>query len=161
MRNIPDVAAVADPLTGVAVYSALNGGWIQIGGTSASAPIWAGYFSIINSARQKIGLPNLGFANPYLYYLALTAGRPIVLSDDEVMRIVLSLQHAGVLCHIASNQQASRARHMSEVLNYRTLFTREFYSCALGVAKPDIDHANQTDRHRRTEREAPSGRDRM
>jgi subtilase family serine protease len=73
MRNIPDVAAVADPLTGVAVYSALNGGWIQIGGTSASAPIWAGYFSIINSARQKIGLPNLGFANPYLYYLALTS----------------------------------------------------------------------------------------
>jgi putative hydrolase of the HAD superfamily len=57
---------------------------------------------------------------------------------DEVMRVVLSLQHAGVLCHIASNQQASRARHMSEVLNYRTRFTREFYSCSLGVAKPDI-----------------------
>jgi putative hydrolase of the HAD superfamily len=57
---------------------------------------------------------------------------------DEVMRVVLSLQHAGVFCHIASNQQAGRARHMSEVLNYRTLFTREFYSCTLGVAKPDI-----------------------
>jgi putative hydrolase of the HAD superfamily len=57
---------------------------------------------------------------------------------DEVMRVVLSLKHAGVLCHIASNQHAGRARHMSEVLNYRTLFTREFYSCSLGVAKPDI-----------------------
>jgi putative hydrolase of the HAD superfamily len=57
---------------------------------------------------------------------------------DEVMRVVLSLQRAGVPCHIASNQQAGRARHMSEVLNYRTLFTREFYSCSLGVAKPDI-----------------------
>jgi len=57
---------------------------------------------------------------------------------DDVMSVVLSLQHAGVVCHIASNQQAGRARHMSEVLNYRTLFTREFYSCSLGVAKPDI-----------------------
>lgn len=27
---------------------------------------------------------------------------------------------------------------MSEVLNYRTLFTREFYSCSLDVAKPDV-----------------------
>lgn len=57
---------------------------------------------------------------------------------DEVMSVVRSLQHAGVTCHIASNQQAGRARHMSEVLNYKTLFTREFYSCSLGVAKPDI-----------------------
>jgi putative hydrolase of the HAD superfamily len=57
---------------------------------------------------------------------------------EEVMRVVVSLQQAGVLCHIASNQQAGRARHMSELLNYKTLFSREFYSCTLGVAKPDI-----------------------
>ena len=57
---------------------------------------------------------------------------------DDVMSVVLSLQHAGVVCHIASNQQAGRARHMSEVLNYGTFFTREFYSCSMGVAKPDI-----------------------
>jgi len=57
---------------------------------------------------------------------------------EDVMRIVQSLQDAGVPCHIASNQQAGRARHMSEVLNYRSRFDREFYSCFLGVAKPDI-----------------------
>lgn len=56
----------------------------------------------------------------------------------EVMRVVLALQQAGIPCHISSNQQAGRARHMSETLNYRTLFTREFYSCFLGVAKPDV-----------------------
>ena len=27
---------------------------------------------------------------------------------------------------------------MSEILNYRTHFTQEFYSCSLGVAKPDV-----------------------
>lgn len=57
---------------------------------------------------------------------------------EEVMRVVRALRDAGVPCHIASNQQAGRARHMSEVLGYKTRFTREFYSCHLGVAKPDI-----------------------
>lgn len=44
-RNVPDVASVGDPVTGVAIYSKINGGWLQIGGTSASAPIWGGYRS--------------------------------------------------------------------------------------------------------------------
>jgi putative hydrolase of the HAD superfamily len=57
---------------------------------------------------------------------------------EHVMPVVQSLRRAGVPCHVASNQQAGRARHMSEVLNYKNLFTREFYSCALGVAKPDV-----------------------
>lgn len=56
---------------------------------------------------------------------------------EEVVGVAQSLRQAGVNCHIASNQQAGRARHMSETLNYRTLFTREFYSCSLGVAKPE------------------------
>ena len=57
---------------------------------------------------------------------------------EEVMRVVPILQNAGVACHVASNQQAGRARHMSEVLGYGSRFTREFYSCFLGVAKPDL-----------------------
>ncbi len=57
---------------------------------------------------------------------------------EDVMGAVQSLQRVGVTCHMASNQQAGRARHMSETLNYRKLFTREFYSCSLGVAKPEV-----------------------
>ena len=70
-RNVPDVAAVANPLTGVAVYSRANGGWLQIGGTSVSAPLWAGYMSLINSINNTVGLQPIGFFNPTLYgYLA-------------------------------------------------------------------------------------------
>jgi subtilase family serine protease len=69
-RNFPDIAAVGNPATGVAVYSALNGGWIQIGGTSVSAPVWAGYVSILNSALRTTGLGKIGFFNPTLYGLA-------------------------------------------------------------------------------------------
>jgi subtilase family serine protease len=66
-RNIPDIAAVGDPLTGVAVYVKDQGGWIQIGGTSVSAPIWAGYISTINAAYNHFNLGKIGFFNPVLY----------------------------------------------------------------------------------------------
>ena len=66
-RNVPDVAALGDPVTGVGIYSRRNGGWIQIGGTSVSSPIWASYLSIINAAFSYAGLGNLGFFNPALY----------------------------------------------------------------------------------------------
>ena len=59
---------------------------------------------------------------------------------DDVMRAVQSLRLSGVACHLATNQQAHRARHMSEVMGYRSLFDREFYSCYLGVAKPDVEY---------------------
>lgn len=67
MRNVPDMAMVADPNTGVAVYSAVNGGWIQEGGTSASAPIAAGIFSLLDAERQFLGLGRAGFSNPTIY----------------------------------------------------------------------------------------------
>jgi subtilase family serine protease len=66
-RNVPDVAAVGDPNTGVAVYSKYNGGWLSAGGTSVSSPIWASYLSIVNAGMIYSGLGNIGFFNPILY----------------------------------------------------------------------------------------------
>jgi hypothetical protein len=43
-RDVPDLAFDADPVSGVAVC--YNGGWIQAGGTSLSAPCWAGLFTL-------------------------------------------------------------------------------------------------------------------
>jgi hypothetical protein len=49
-RTIADVSAVADPLTGPAVYS--GGGWAVAGGTSASSPIIAAMIALAgNSAK--------------------------------------------------------------------------------------------------------------
>ena len=46
MRTNPDVAADADPNTGVAIYDPYDFGtatpWVQVGGTSLAAPLWAG-----------------------------------------------------------------------------------------------------------------------
>ena len=65
-RGVPDVAADADPETGLAVYSS---GWQLGGGTSAAAPLWSALAAIAN---QVAGHP-LGFLNPALYKLAASS----------------------------------------------------------------------------------------
>jgi kumamolisin len=71
VRLVPDVSAVADPNTGALLV--LHGKGTQIGGTSWSAPIWAGFCAMINEARNKAGKPPLPFLNPLLYPLMGTA----------------------------------------------------------------------------------------
>ncbi len=66
-RVVPDVAAVADPATGVVIV--LNGRQETIGGTSAATPIWAGFASLINQARIAAGKKPLGQFNPHIYRL--------------------------------------------------------------------------------------------
>jgi len=66
-RGIPDVAGSADPSSGLIFY--FLGHWVHIGGTSASAPLWA---SIGAVANQMAGHP-LGFINPALYKVATSS----------------------------------------------------------------------------------------
>ncbi|MDG3441423.1 S53 family peptidase [Nitrospirillum amazonense] len=66
-RLVPDVAGPADPNEGALLY--LNGQKEQIGGTSWSAPLWAGFCALINEARTKAGKGALPFLNPLLYPL--------------------------------------------------------------------------------------------
>ncbi len=69
-RNVPDLAADADPTTGASVYSAANGGWLQVGGTSLASPIWAGFYTIMNEASKGIGFGPIGSFNPTHYRIA-------------------------------------------------------------------------------------------
>src|SRR5436309_5022574 len=82
MRGIPDIAYQASARTGVLVYltepdtkggtagcggaNPCSTGWYTVGGTSASAPQWAGLIAI---ADQMAG-HDLGFINPALYRIA-------------------------------------------------------------------------------------------
>jgi kumamolisin len=70
-RLVPDVSLAADPHTGGMVV--LNGQPQAVGGTSWSAPVWAGFCARINEALLTAGKPALGFLNPRLYPLAGTA----------------------------------------------------------------------------------------
>lgn len=51
-RNEVDVAAVADPATGVAAYGSFAGGWQQMGGTSTAATIVAALFALGSNAAR-------------------------------------------------------------------------------------------------------------
>jgi Pro-kumamolisin, activation domain len=66
LRNIPDVAMAADMIWIIAS----NGNQYPIGGTSASAPLWAGFMALANEQAATNGQPPIGFANPTLYELA-------------------------------------------------------------------------------------------
>jgi len=62
-----DVSAVADPFTGVWVF--ISGqGWLVVGGTSVSCPLWAGFMALVNQIRASHRhFAPAGFINPFLY----------------------------------------------------------------------------------------------
>jgi tripeptidyl-peptidase-1 len=61
-RGTPDVAALGE---GYQVLA--DGQLLSVGGTSASAPVFAGLVSLLNEARLQAGKPAMGFLNPWLY----------------------------------------------------------------------------------------------
>ncbi|HTW64055.1 MAG TPA: protease pro-enzyme activation domain-containing protein [Bryobacteraceae bacterium] len=64
MRNIPDVALLAD----VQIFLICDDGeWIEVGGTSAAAPLWAGFLALANQQSTDNGKPRVGFLNPTIY----------------------------------------------------------------------------------------------
>ena len=68
MRNIPDVASVADIQISL-IYN--DGAWTEVGGTSAAAPLWAGFIALANQQAAANGNPAVGFLNPTLYSIGL------------------------------------------------------------------------------------------
>lgn len=67
-RETPDVSAVADPATSAQID--VQGHFIQEGGTSQAAPIWAGMMALIDQYLGSKKLHEAGFLNPALYALA-------------------------------------------------------------------------------------------
>lgn len=58
-------------------------------------------------------------------------------AEPEVVSLISSLRAAGVGCHLATNQQAYRRAIMQDERGYGEWFDQTFYSCDLGLAKPD------------------------
>ncbi|MGH7327779.1 MAG: peptidase S8, partial [Polyangiaceae bacterium] len=52
MRTVNDVAALADPATGVAAYVSYAGGWNVFGGTSVSAPLVAAMYALAGNGSS-------------------------------------------------------------------------------------------------------------
>ena len=85
-RMTPDIAAVADPFTGIRIIHKGQPG--VGGGTSMSAPIWAGFTAVMNQYLLANGGRLIGDMNPLLYRIAegapLPAFRDITLGGNAV-----------------------------------------------------------------------------
>ena len=68
MRNVPDVSMVAQSII---VYT--DSGIYVGSGTSASAPLWAGFTALANQQAAQNGKNPVGFLNPALYSLGNSA----------------------------------------------------------------------------------------
>ncbi len=88
----PDVAALADPSTGVWVYN--NDTWNVIGGTSLSTPLWAGFIADVNQIRTSAGLHPLGFVNPFLYSTVYGVNGSSPLYSQDFHDIILGNNNA-------------------------------------------------------------------
>jgi kumamolisin len=67
-RQVPDVAADADPSSGTFI---VDGGGVDVGGgTSLASPMWAGFMVLIDQFLELNKVSPIGFLNPDLYTLA-------------------------------------------------------------------------------------------
>jgi len=80
MRNFPDVAMVAENLSGVWQGSPTGGGY----GTSWATPLWAAFMALVNQEAAANGQPAVGFLNPALYALGQSADYTNNLNDITV-----------------------------------------------------------------------------
>jgi Predicted protease len=86
MRVTPDVSAIADPDSGVSVYCGTavqrQSGWFVMGGTSLSAPVWAGIVACLNQNSSYIGnvaalytlAGGTGYTNADNFFYDITSG---------------------------------------------------------------------------------------
>jgi kumamolisin len=88
-RAVPDVSMLADVAPGYAIYCSVGppdcnpaSPWTTIGGTSASTPLLAGGFALVDQELRMQGRQDLGLANPLLYQAGTNPSTaPQVFSD--------------------------------------------------------------------------------
>lgn len=61
----------------------------------------------------------------------------LIMVDQKMLTAIQRLRSGGIPCYLATNQQTHRLRVMRSMPAYSDAFDDQFYSCELGVAKPD------------------------
>jgi subtilase family serine protease len=89
LRVVPDVSMLADIAPGYEIYCSARDcvsrqhpqPWLQVGGTSAAAPLLAGGLAIVDQDLRAHARQDIGLANPLLYTIARLPGAASVISD--------------------------------------------------------------------------------
>ena len=88
LRQVPDVAADADPATGYLIR--YGGRWLAIGGTSGAAPLWAAVAALVDTSPfcRYYGSGGAAFRPAGLYAMASAKHSYIYTSHAEALRDV-------------------------------------------------------------------------
>jgi kumamolisin len=73
-RGTPDVAAVADPKSGVWIYDSAGGGWMVVGGTSVASPVMAGITNLRGAFRLSSNAELTNLYATQSQYIDITTG---------------------------------------------------------------------------------------
>ncbi len=82
MRNVPDVACLADTVIWL-IYN--RGDQATVGGTSAAAPLWAGFAALANQQAAVNGQTPIGFINPAIYAAAGSSSYTTIFRGNTAM----------------------------------------------------------------------------
>jgi uncharacterized repeat protein (TIGR03803 family) len=82
-RNLPDVALVSDGIWVIVN----NGEQGMAAGTSAAAPLWAGFAALVNQQAAASGKPSIGFINPAVYAIGKSSRYASAFHDITVGNI--------------------------------------------------------------------------
>jgi Repeat of unknown function (DUF346) len=100
-RNVPDVSMLADPASGVALFT--GGAWsgFEWGGTSLATLLWAGMIVMLNQQRHAANLPNLNITQNSNWAYQLTPVNDVVggsapaHSSDSCISSGTCIAHSG------------------------------------------------------------------
>ena len=98
---MPDVAADADPATGMTLAASESTGksvFFSASGTSAAAPLWA---ALIALADQYVGHP-LGFVNPAIYRIGRSTSYHQAFHDITTGNNTVTFPHETITGYQAS-----------------------------------------------------------
>ncbi|HEY6786573.1 MAG TPA: protease pro-enzyme activation domain-containing protein [Trebonia sp.] len=89
-REVPDVSADADPLTGYIVYIHGQGGWVPFGGTSAATPLLAAVAALTDASPfcAGYGSGSAGLLPQALYAAVAGSSSYVYGATTEVLRDV-------------------------------------------------------------------------
>jgi subtilisin family serine protease len=88
-RQVPDISMLADLLPGYNIFCSVKAcqgygsGWVAVGGTSASSPLFAGGIALIDQVLRQDGKQSLGLANSLLYKIQRRYASINVFSDIQ------------------------------------------------------------------------------
>jgi subtilase family serine protease len=132
-RAVPDIAAVADPSTGMLVGESqtfpdgsVRYSEYRIGGTSLASPVMAGIEAL---ADQSAGWAH-GFANPAIYALAGSNAYNDVVAPSHTVAVVRSDNANGV------NPSGGLIFSLRTMNQSGTIFVRPGYDDVTGVGSP-------------------------